>query len=82
MTIQQAKNAFAAIYRKACINGELTKIDQKNLETIKDEVSDIQDGALNDGDTSLWNEMFELTAEIDSLLGIDYSAENMAFAGE
>lgn len=77
MTIQQIKESFAAIYRKACIDGEVNGKDKKKLEQIKEETGKVQEGALTDGDTSLWEEMFNLAAEIDSLLGVDYADDGV-----
>lgn len=79
MTKNQAKAAFDAIYRSACIEGDLTPNQKRNLETLKGELSDLQDQALNNGDTSEWEECFNLTEEIDTLLGVDYGAEMTSY---
>ena len=77
MTIQKIKESFSRLYRAACINGEVNGNEKRELEQIKEEASKVQEGALTDGDTSLWEEMFNLTSEIDSLLGVDYADEGV-----
>jgi hypothetical protein len=79
MNFKTIKDAFDSIYRSACINGEITPVQKKNLETLRGELSDIQDQALENGDTSRWEECFNLTEEIDQLLGVDYTAETTCY---
>jgi hypothetical protein len=79
MNFNSIKTAFDSIHTAICISGETTPVQKRNLETLRSELSDLQDAALNDGDTQRWEEAFNLTEEIDSLLGVDYGAEMTSF---
>lgn len=79
MNFTTIKNSFDSIYRAICIGGETTPIQRRNLETLRAELSDLQDSALEDGDTLRWEECFNLTEAIDGLLGVDYSAETTCY---
>lgn len=80
MNFATIKTNYDAIYRSACINGDTTPVQKRNLETLRSDLSDLQDQALGNGDTSGWTEAFNLTEEIDQLLGVDYNAEMLCHA--
>lgn len=79
MKFDTIKNSFDTIYRAVCISGDISPVQKRNLETLRAELSDLQDSALEDGDTQRWEECFKLTEEIDSLLGVDYTAESTCY---
>ena len=75
MTIKEIKDKFASFIAKD--TADLNPREIKELEALKDAASAEGDRAIGDGDSALWIEMFNLTSEIDGMLGIDYSEESV-----